>query len=39
VGDIPKPHELIECFNVAPNAKSKAEKKVFNLGFAGREKW
>jgi hypothetical protein len=39
VGDINIPHELIVCSYAAPNAKSGAEKEVFNLGFARREKW
>jgi hypothetical protein len=30
---------LCKCLYSAPNAKSKAEKEVINLGLAWREKW
>jgi len=33
------PCKVLVCSCAAPNAKSKAEKEVFNLGFARREKW
>jgi hypothetical protein len=33
------PCRILVCSYAAPNAKSKAEKEVFNLGFARREKW
>jgi hypothetical protein len=33
------PCRVLVCSYAAPNAKSKAEHEVFNLGFARREKW